>query len=88
MDFNKIPREEIPWFPTVDKDKCTGCQTCFNFCSHKTYAWDDKGNVAVVANPFNCVVGCTGCESQCPTGAISFPNLDVLKEVREKYKDK
>ena len=88
MDFNKIPREEIPWFPTVDKKKCTGCQVCYNFCSHQTYAWDDKENVSVVANPYNCVVGCNSCESQCPAGAISFPSLEVLKEVREKYKDK
>lgn len=88
MDWNKIPRQEIPWFPTVDTEKCTGCKVCYNFCSHQTYGWDDAQNISVVANPYHCVVGCTGCLSQCPAGAISFPDLSVLQEVREKYRDK
>ena len=88
MDWSRIPREEIPWFPTVDAEKCTGCKVCYNFCSHKTYGWDDAQNISVVANPYQCVVGCTGCLSQCPAGAISFPELSVLQAVREKYRDK
>lgn len=88
MKLSDIPREEIPWFPTVDADKCTGCQACYEFCSHQTYGWDTEKNISVVANPYNCVVGCHSCESVCPVAAISFPDLSVLKEVQEKYKDK
>ncbi len=78
-----IPREKIPWFPTIDKEKCTGCRTCYEFCRNKTYGWDEKENISVVANPYNCVIGCSSCESLCPAGAISFPPLSVLKEFME-----
>lgn len=86
MSLKDIPREEVPWFPTVNTEKCTGCRACVDFCSHGTYDWDEEKGVSVVANPYNCVVGCHSCESLCPVGAITFPDLSVLKEVREKYK--
>jgi len=28
-----IPREEIEWYPTVNKDKCTGCGMCMTGCT-------------------------------------------------------
>ncbi len=71
-------REEIPWYPTVDLDKCVGCKECFNFCSHKVYAWDEKNNKTKVAEPFQCVVGCSTCAGMCPEEAISFPPLTML----------
>jgi hypothetical protein len=27
MTSNSIPREEIPWYPTVSAEKCNGCQS-------------------------------------------------------------
>lgn len=84
--YHGIPREEIPWFPRVDVEKCTGCGSCVEFCQKKVYALDDK---AVVANPFRCVVSCTGCLTKCPEGALSFPSMvelrDVMKALRKKY---
>lgn len=80
MGIKDTPREEIPWYPTVNKEKCTGCRTCVNFCSHGTYEWDEEKNIPVVANPYNCVVGCSGCRPQCPAGAIGFPPLSILKK--------
>jgi len=81
-----IPREEIPWFPTIVAEKCTGCGTCVEFCVHDVYELAGK---ASVRNPYNCVVGCTGCLSKCPEGAISFPSFDEfrknIKRVRERY---
>jgi NAD-dependent dihydropyrimidine dehydrogenase PreA subunit len=81
-----IPREEIPWFPTIREDKCTGCGICVEFCVHGVFEMSGK---ARVKKPFNCVVGCTGCLSKCPEEAISFPafvefrkNMDA---VRRKY---
>ena len=89
MKISGIPREQIPWHPTVDESKCTGCQVCVAFCSHGTYEFDEEKSQAKVAHPNNCVVGCTGCESQCPAGAISFPPLAMLSELAEKFqKDK
>lgn len=79
-DWNGIPREQIPWYPTIETEKCTGCKTCLEFCSHGTHGWNEETGKAVVANPLNCVVGCSGCLSQCPEGAISFPPLSILAQ--------
>lgn len=49
-DMN-IPREEIPWFPTIDERLCTNCGVCIGFCTHGVYALDDV-RTRVVA-PFN-----------------------------------
>lgn len=79
-----IPREKIPWYPRVKEELCTGCGICVEFCHREVYELSEK---ALVKNPFNCVVGCTGCVSKCSAGAISFPTLmdlrEILKAVRE-----
>ncbi|MDI3548621.1 MAG: hypothetical protein PWR10_2273 [Halanaerobiales bacterium] len=80
MGIKDTPREKIPWYPTIHEDKCTGCRTCIDFCSHGTYSWDEEKNIAVVANPYNCVVGCSNCRPQCPGEAIEFPPLSILKQ--------
>lgn len=76
-----IPREKIPWYPTVREEKCTGCGACVEFCPNDVYELTDK---AVVKNPYSCVVGCSGCVQKCPAGAISFP---TLMDLREKFKE-
>lgn len=77
MMWRNIPREEIPWFPTVDEKKCTGCRTCFEFCPHAVYQMDE--DTARVNHPYQCVVGCSNCQALCPQGAITFPDI---KEIR------
>ncbi len=79
----EIPREEIPWYPTVDEELCTGCGTCADFCHHSVYSVEGK---AKVANPFGCVVGCTGCLDKCPESAISFPDMKEFVKVIQKLK--
>ncbi len=79
--WNGIAREGIPWYPTVDDARCKGCRTCFEFCSHGVYAWDDAANIAKVVEPFRCVVGCSSCALQCEEGAIHFPPLSILKDL-------
>lgn len=73
-----IPREEIPWFPNILDDLCDGCQICLKFCAFGVYEYDEKANRVRVANPFNCVVGCSGCAPQCKPKAIVFPPLEML----------
>lgn len=84
--YEGIPRKEIPWFPTIDRAKCNGCGTCVAFCHQGVYVQEGE---TVVANPYSCVVGCTGCRSHCPEQAISFPTLrnlaDALHTLRRKY---
>lgn len=84
--FQGIPREEINWFPSVDYERCSSCGKCAEFCHRGVYTFDDKPHVA---NPYRCVVSCTGCQKVCPEGAISFPTLvalrDELKALKKKH---
>lgn len=77
-------RKEIPWFPTIDGEKCTGCGTCFNFCSHSVY--EMKEDKSKVVNPYGCVVGCSTCQGLCPEGAISFPDLQEVRKIIKKLR--
>ena len=35
--WHGVPRREIPWFPTVNPEKCIGCQLCFVTCGREVY---------------------------------------------------
>ncbi len=76
--WNGVDREQVPWYPSVDVSRCSGCRTCFEFCSHGVYSWDEEKSVPAVAEPFLCVVGCSSCAHQCPQEAIQFPPLTAL----------
>ncbi len=85
--YQNIPREEIPWYPTVNDELCLNDNVCIDFCSNDVFKQDDIHTV--VANPYNCVVGCSSCGTQCPSGAITSPEkrelIEKLKELRAKY---
>lgn len=84
-DWRGIPREEIPWFPTIDTAICIGCKECLNFCKNDVLAFDDTTTTAVVQHQYNCVVECRTCARICPVGAISFPDeSEFTKWVKEK----
>jgi CDP-4-dehydro-6-deoxyglucose reductase len=76
--WHGVPREQIPWHPTIDVDACIGCGTCVTGCSRLVYRFDYEHNKPVVADPLNCMVGCTTCANTCPTHAISFPPLEQV----------
>ena len=82
-DGHGIPRDDIPWMPTVDAEACIGCQLCYVTCGRGVYEMHDQ--VAVAVAPMECAVGCATCGNVCPTSAISFPSLDsVWKMERER----
>lgn len=83
-EYGSIPRERIQWFPRIDPELCTGCGVCVEFCHQGVLSSDD--DVRVVS-PYSCIVGCTGCMSQCPEGAISFPTLIELREMLRKLRE-
>jgi len=59
------------WYPIIDKEKCTGCFKCVEFCPHDVLAKGD--GVAVVVKPDDCVTFCKGCaKAACEFDAISF----------------
>ncbi len=80
-----IPREEIPWFPTVIEGLCDGCKACLKFCPYKVYEWNESSEKVRVVNPYNCLVGCSTCSLKCKPKAIMFPPLEFLKEFRKRY---
>jgi len=73
-EWREIPRTEIPWFPTIDADKCIGCRECITICKNGVLIFDETIKKSTVVNPYNCVVECRTCARLCPVEAISFPD--------------
>jgi|GEM_PF-1342901 len=59
-----------PWFPVIDRARCTGCGTCADYCLFSVY--EAAGSIRV-ARPQHCKTGCPACARLCPTGALLFP---------------
>jgi len=56
---------------TVDYERCTGCQTCYDLCPEDVYTWDETENAPKVAYPEECW-GCGICWAECPVRAIAY----------------
>ncbi|MDR0894428.1 MAG: ferredoxin family protein [Prevotellaceae bacterium] len=63
------------WFPVIDKERCTDCGKCHDFCLFGVYAKSAEGQVCVV-QPQNCKNNCPACARVCPSRAIIFPKYD------------
>jgi len=78
FDREALKREcGVPWYPVIDRDLCTGCGTCRDYCLFSVYAAtgaaaEPERRVRVAA-PLNCKTGCPACARLCPTGALLFP---------------
>jgi NAD-dependent dihydropyrimidine dehydrogenase PreA subunit len=92
--YEGVPRSKIPWSPTIDYDKCIRCGKCVEYCTLGAYEFveDQGGKKPVVKNPDACVVLCTGCEEQCPAGAIKHPSKEetekIIGKLRKKQKER
>ncbi len=79
-----VPREEIDWRPSIDREKCKGCGMCVTSCGRKVFDYDPEKRKSVVERPLQCMVGCTSCRVWCIYDAISFPDpqrvRDLIKE--------
>ncbi|MDA8430207.1 MAG: ferredoxin family protein [Geobacteraceae bacterium] len=88
-DWRGIPREEIPWFPAIDTEKCTGCRECIDICKNGVLAFDESSRKSLVAQPYNCVVECRTCARLCPAEAISFPDaVEFTDFIKKKLHNK
>ncbi len=76
-----VDRTKIDWHPTIDESKCTGCGMCVTSCGRNVFDFDREKNKSVVARPYNCMVGCTSCETWCIFDAISFPDRQYVKDL-------
>jgi len=64
----------MPWFPVIDRDRCTDCGQCASFCLFGVYKTAANGRVEVT-NPQACKVNCPACARVCPEAAVIFPKL-------------
>ena len=80
------PSDWVPWFPVIDRERCTKCRQCMNFCLFGVYGVSDEGEVEV-RNPEKCKTNCPACARLCPQVAIIFPKYGsgpiCGEEVRE-----
>mgnify|MGYP005851815605 CR=1 FL=1 len=79
-----IPREKIPWYPTINAELCINCGNCLEFCEHNVF--EEGETIMKVVNPYNCVVGCRSCRKDCPVDALSFPTKEELLAMLKKAK--
>jgi NAD-dependent dihydropyrimidine dehydrogenase PreA subunit len=75
-----VPRELVPWYPTVNAELCTGDRACVDFCKNDVFRWDEEHAHPIVEHPYKCVLGCSACMELCPVEAISFPSMQELRE--------
>lgn len=90
--WHGIPRSRIPWYPTIDYEKCVICGKCVDYCKLGAFEFEEKEGKKrpVVKSPNNCVVLCTGCDEICPASAIKHQSKketrEGIKELRRKYR--
>ncbi len=78
FDREALQREYgVPWYPVIDRTRCTGCGTCHEYCLFSVYskagdAQQQSERVCVTA-PLNCKTGCPACARLCPEAALIFP---------------
>jgi len=66
----------VPWFPVIDRARCTGCGTCADYCLFLVYVTEQElppNKKIRVKMPQYCKVGCPACARLCPSGALIFP---------------
>jgi len=80
-----VPRQQIPWFPTIAHSKCQGCGKCVEFCKHGVFKLKKNPLKAVVIKPYHCVIPCLKCAEFCPRKAITFPNLNAVYNAMDQY---
>jgi len=64
--------DEDAWFPAIDRDRCTNCGRCADFCLFGVYRRTEAGRIEV-ARPVRCKLDCPACARICPENAIVFP---------------
>ena len=92
--YKGIPREKIPWYPTINYDKCVCCVKCVDYCKLGVFGTIKKygKKEPLVSNPNNCVVLCKGCQDICPSDAISHQSrkdtIDLIRKLLTKNRKK
>lgn len=73
FDREALKREYgVPWYPVIDRTRCSGCGTCLDYCLFSVYSRGADKAVRATA-PLNCKTGCPACARICPEAALIFP---------------
>jgi len=73
FDREALAREcGVPWYPVIDRARCSGCGTCLDYCLFSVYGRGADKQVRVTA-PLHCKTGCPACARLCPEAALIFP---------------
>jgi len=51
-------------------------------CGNNIFGWTEDG--ARVARPYSCVVGCSTCGNLCLGNAITFPDIETVRQLYKK----
>lgn len=62
------------WTPVLDKERCTECGKCHDFCLFGVYTIENKK--VQVTQPQSCKNNCPACARMCPNKAIIFPKYE------------
>ncbi|HRR32592.1 MAG TPA: 4Fe-4S dicluster domain-containing protein [Kiritimatiellia bacterium] len=77
FDREALKREYgVPWYPVIDRTRCSGCGTCHDYCLFSVYSREPRNATAErvrVTSPLNCKTGCPACSRLCPEAALIFP---------------
>jgi adenylylsulfate reductase subunit B len=55
--------------PVIDREKCTACGTCADYCAEDVFFGSESGSIPQVAYPEFCA-HCSCCVYVCPERAI------------------
>jgi NAD-dependent dihydropyrimidine dehydrogenase PreA subunit len=66
--------EQEAWNPIIDKERCTECGKCYDFCLFGVY--EIENGTVKVQKPQNCKNNCPACARVCPAKAIIFPKYE------------
>lgn len=80
LPWRGVPRDEISWWPIVQKCKCDGCGLCVISCPAEALAFDYELDIPFVRALHRCLVGCSTCASLCPNGALLLPDPAGLRQ--------
>jgi NAD-dependent dihydropyrimidine dehydrogenase PreA subunit len=62
----------MAFIPTVDAEKCAGCEECVDVCPVEVFEMEN--DKSVVVEPDECL-GCESCVEVCEEGAITVEEI-------------
>ena len=87
MSYPGVPREKLPWFPTINPEVCLMDLDCVNFCSQGVFEWDPESRRPFVAHPYSCIPGCDSCAQMWRVQAISFSSKEKFRRILHRLRE-